>query len=209
MCSTNHTFLEWSVSSLRQPETRAISYFDQNLIVPPILMDSTNFTFSRVSSPGALPLVSTMTVMNVTSNLEETVITCTGLNSSSVSSVVLMTTIHVYDMHIGMLLTKISNYIFLSKYYVTANTDFPNTPEIIRPDMVSFGNSNFTVTLEWSQFSGETYTVATVPDPVNMSFITSTSVQLVLFYNTQYNVTVTATLCGDSNATTISYYYGT
>jgi hypothetical protein len=29
------------------------------------------------------------------------VITCTGLNSSSVSSVVLMTTVHVYDMDVG------------------------------------------------------------------------------------------------------------
>ena len=78
--------------------------------------------------------------------------------------------------------------------------------------MVNFGNNSVTVTLEWSQFSGETYTVATVPDPVSVSFTGSTSVQLVLLYNTEYNVTVTATLCGYSNSTnssTLSYYYGT
>ena len=78
--------------------------------------------------------------------------------------------------------------------------------------MVNFGNNNVTVTLEWSQFSGETYTVAAIPEAVNVSFTGSTSVQLVLLYDTEYNVTVTATLCGDSNATnssTISYYYGT
>jgi hypothetical protein len=46
-------------------------------------------------------LVSTMTIMNVTSSLEGTVITCTGLNSLSVSSVVLMTTLHIYDMDVG------------------------------------------------------------------------------------------------------------
>jgi hypothetical protein len=46
-------------------------------------------------------LVSTMTIMNVTSNLEGTVITCTGLNSSSVSSVEMMTTLHIYDMDVG------------------------------------------------------------------------------------------------------------
>ena len=71
---------------------------------------------------------------------------------------------------------------------------------------------NFTVTLEWSQFSGESYTVATVPEPEHMSFIMSTSrVQLVMLYSTQYNVMVTATLCGHSNATSnlIIYYYGT
>ena len=95
-CSTNYTFLEWNISSFRQTETRSISYFDQNLVVQSIMMDSAKLTFSRVSSPGALPLVSTMMIMNITSNLEGTIITCTGLNSSLVYSVVLMTTIHVY-----------------------------------------------------------------------------------------------------------------
>ena len=76
--------------------------------------------------------------------------------------------------------------------------------------MIHLGMDNFTVTLEWSQFSGETYTVATVPEPDDMNFIMSTSVQLVMLYNTEYNITITATLCGHStNATTISYYYGT
>ena len=101
ICSTNHTFLKWSISTIRQHETRSIPYLDQNVFVPPLMMDSSNFTFSRESSPGALPLVSIMTIMNVNSNLEGTMISCTGLNSSSVTSVVLMTTIHVYDMDIG------------------------------------------------------------------------------------------------------------
>ena len=48
-----------------------------------------------------LPLVSTMTIENINSNLEGTVITCTGLNSSSVSSVALMTTVHFFDVSIG------------------------------------------------------------------------------------------------------------
>ena len=99
-CSTNHTFLEWSISTLKH-ETRSISYLDQNVFVQPIMVDSANFTFSRISSPGTLPLVSTMTIMNITSNLEGVTISCIGLNSSSLSSVVLMTTIHVYDRDVG------------------------------------------------------------------------------------------------------------
>ena len=95
----------------------------------------------------------------------------------------------------------------------TANTDISNVPKItLTPDATHLGTDNVTVTLEWPQFSGETYTVATVPEPVNVSFTGSTSVQLVLLYNTEYNVTVTATLCGNSNAahtSMISYYYGT
>ena len=75
--------------------------------------------------------------------------------------------------------------------------------------MTNFGNDSVAVTLEWSQFSGETYSIVTVPQPVNMSSIMSTSVQLVLLYNTEYNVTVTATLCGYSNASNfITIYYG-
>ena len=75
--------------------------------------------------------------------------------------------------------------------------------------MTNFGNDSVTVTLEWPQFSGETYSIVAVPQPVNMSSIMSTSVQLVLLYNTEYNVTVTANLCGYSNATNIAtIYYG-
>jgi hypothetical protein len=64
-------------------------------------MNSANFVFSRVSSQRALPLMSNMTIMNGNRNLEGTVITCTGLNSSSVSNVVMMTTLHVYGMDVG------------------------------------------------------------------------------------------------------------
>ena len=100
----------------------------------------------------------------------------------------------------------------MTKYYslFIVNTDTPNAPEItLRPDVAHLGTDNFIVTLEWSQFSGETYTVATVPEPVYISFIMSTSIQLVLHYNTQYNVTVIATLCGHRNATAnLMIYYG-
>jgi hypothetical protein len=54
-----------------------------------------------------LPLVSTMTIDNVNDYLEGTVITCTGLNSSSVSNVVLMTTLHVIEINTGMITIKL------------------------------------------------------------------------------------------------------
>ena len=90
------------------------------------------------------------------------------------------------------------------------NTDIPNAHEItLTPaDDSHLGTDNFTVVLEWSQFSGETYTVTTIPEPEHMSFIMSARVQLVMLYNIQYNVMVTATLCGH-NATSMIYYYGT
>ena len=95
-----------------------------------------------------------------------------------------------------------------------SNTDLPNVPQIISPDnMIHFGNNNFIVTLEWSECSGESYSVATVPEPAAMhmmSSLMSNRVQLVLLYDTEYTVIVTAMLCGNSNATnstTLSYYY--
>jgi hypothetical protein len=74
--------------------------------------------------------------------------------------------------------------------------------------MTHFGTDSFTVTLEWFQFSGETYSVAIVPESVHLISTMSTSVQLVMLYNTQYNVTVIATLCGHRNATNLVIYYG-
>ena len=76
----------------------------------------------------------------------------------------------------------------------------------IRSNQTHFENGNFTVTLEWPQFSGETYSVAAVPEAVHM--MVTGNAQLVMLYNTEYNVTVTATLCGHrsaSNFTTIHY----
>jgi hypothetical protein len=113
MCSTNHIFLEWNVSTISKHETRSVSNLDQNPTPSPILMNSANFTLSRVSSQGALPLVSNMTIMNININLEGTVISCAGLNSTSESTAVLMTTIHVYDMDVGRSLIQV-----LLKYIV-------------------------------------------------------------------------------------------
>ena len=73
--------------------------------------------------------------------------------------------------------------------------------------MINFGSSNFTVTIVWSQFGDETYTVTTVPEPVHTKFIMSTSIELVMLYNIQYNVTVTATLCGRRNTTNFTKHY--
>ena len=93
------------------------------------------------------------------------------------------------------------------KSMFAVNIDFPNTPGVvIRPDMIFFGNDSFTLTLEWPQFSGETYSGATIPEAVHTRFTTSTSVQLVMLYNvnTQYNMTVIATPCGNRSTANIN-----
>ena len=57
-------------------------------------------------------------------------------------------------------------------------------------------------------YSHETYSIAIVPEPLHTGIITNTSVQLGMLYNTQYNVKVTATLCGHTNATNFTIHYG-
>ena len=69
----------------------------------------------------------------------------------------------------------------ISKKMFAVNTDFPNTTGVvIRPDMIFFGNDSFTLTLEWPQ--------------------------LVMLYNvnTQYNMTVIATPCGNRSTANIN-----
>ena len=94
-------------------------------------------------------------------------------------------------------------------YKNAMNTDVPNTPDVaVRTDMIHFENDSFMVTLEWPQFSGETYSVVTIPEAMHTSFTANTSVQLVMLYNTQYEVNVTATLCGQRNAIKAMIHYG-
>ena len=101
LCSVSYTFIQWGILTMNQTlrQTTIVPYLGQNLISILTLTNSTTFIFSRNSSPGTLPLVSTMTIKNVTSSLEGTVISFTGINSSSIPSVVLMTTIHVFDIN--------------------------------------------------------------------------------------------------------------
>ena len=104
VCSTNHIFLEWSVRTTSQPmmhETRTVSSSDRSPFILPIRVNAANITFSRDSAHMTLPLVSIMTIENVNSYLEGAMINCTGLNSSSVSNVALMTTVCVFDINRG------------------------------------------------------------------------------------------------------------
>ena len=107
VCNASYMFLEWSVITTSQPslnQTRTISYsaITSAVMVLPIRVNTTNITFSRHSPRMALPLVSTMTIVNVSSHLNGSVISCTGINSSSVFSVVLMKTIHIFDVNRGI-----------------------------------------------------------------------------------------------------------
>ena len=75
-----------------------------------------------------------------------------------------------------------------------------------------FGTINVIVVLEWIG-SGNvvSYNISFTPEnPPETLFHGNTQLELVLLYNTLYNLMVTSTLCGENNATsTTELHYGT
>lgn len=70
-----------------------------------------------------------------------------------------------------------------------------------------FRANNISVTFEWAELEeGFSYGVIVTPVAVSVSAVAyspeSASVELTLLYNVQYDVNITASLCGRSNITT-------
>ena len=70
-------------------------------------------------------------------------------------------------------------------------------PESVTTHVICYEADNILVTLEWAPVDGVSYNVTIVP-PVTIAFNASTIIQLTLHYNTQYNVSILAALCGQS-----------
>ena len=93
---------------------------------------------------------------------------------------------------------------------------FPDPPFVGAPRALEFRTNSIVVLIEWIQSRHHrydtTYSVNAIPWDLVHNIITltsSTSAQLQLSYNTNYNVSIIATLCGQRNATTIvSLYFG-
>ena len=71
-------------------------------------------------------------------------------------------------------------------------------------DVLHFGIDKVTTILEWVQESGAFYNISIVPQVMTLRIIRSTSVQLTVSYNIQYNVSIVAfdSLCGQNSAIT-------
>lgn len=73
-----------------------------------------------------------------------------------------------------------------------------------------FEREHINVLLEWNKINGGVlFNVSTIPQVIG-SFVpgSSTSHQLNVSYNTQYNVSIVATLCGQNYMATIELNYG-
>ena len=63
------------------------------------------------------------------------------------------------------------------------------------------------VALEWTHTNGVSYAISVDPE-VNVSYSWRKSAQLVVPYNTKYNISVVASLCGNTRAVFIMINYG-
>ena len=80
-------------------------------------------------------------------------------------------------------------------------TEYPNSPQVQRTVETSNKN-NATVTLEWMQEAGVSYNVTVNPNPLEIKLNGTTS-WVTILYNTSYDTTVVATLCGNNMNRTV------
>ena len=66
---------------------------------------------------------------------------------------------------------------------------------------------HLSVLIKWMAEKGVTYNVSTEPETIAEN-VTTSSVQITVSYNTSYNVSVEANLCGQMNVSTVEIYYG-
>ena len=71
-----------------------------------------------------------------------------------------------------------------------------------------FEDDGITVLLEWMAENGVAYNASSFPQ-VPIAKFSDTSIELGVFYNINYAVTVLATLCGQNTVnTTLTIYFG-
>ena len=88
---------------------------------------------------------------------------------------------------------------------------YPNSPLIITEE--EFGMDGVAIGLHWTQESHgnllASYNISTVPTiGAEVTMISNTKANLTVPYNTPYNVSVVADLCGSQAITKIEIHYG-
>ena len=71
--------------------------------------------------------------------------------------------------------------------------------------VIHYETDNVLIMLDWTPQEGVFYNVISIPPVAIIVFITRTSVQLALQYNTQYNVSILATSCEQSFTTIVDH----
>ena len=86
--------------------------------------------------------------------------------------------------------------------YMYIGTTPPSTVEYLL--LEEFGSDNVTVALELTAERG----VISIEPQVTIFYLGPTSIQLIISYNTLYNVSAVATQCGQNSSHFIELHYG-
>ena len=95
-CNSTGSFLRWiftigNEQGVPQEYRRNINSQDGSQQMSMIEVNSTTFTFMRISDQGVLPLISTLVINSVSSTLNGTVVHCVDVGTSTTAS----TTVHL------------------------------------------------------------------------------------------------------------------
>ena len=98
ICNSTGSFLRWILTvgndqGVPQEYRRNINSQDGSQQMSMIEVNSTTFTFMRISDQGMLPLISTLVINSVSNDLNGTVIHCVDVGTSMTVS----TTLHLID----------------------------------------------------------------------------------------------------------------
>ena len=86
-----------------------------------------------------------------------------------------------------------------------SGTGSPTSP-VVQVRSEQFGLDNITVILEWhNEGGGVSYSASVTTESLAVEMLTGhASIELVLLYNTQYNLSIVASLCGVNSTTSIT-----
>ena len=173
ICSTSGELLEWSFYLTEENETNAPKYvrvFELNTnITITFSVNSTEFTLSTKSSgTETLPLMSTLLIKTISSNLNGTEVTCTDLyaRESTATSIKVMSIPNLMDDPLEVNISSLSE---------------------------TFSSTNVTAVLHWTQSSTinsyHNFEVTVVPQAKRKQ-LGNTTFELILDYNTPFNVSI-------------------
>ena len=197
-CSTSADILRWNITvPLLQNQNqrmfeRRLSRIGTVRMVAPIVTAIATINVSRsLNNDSYLPLISTISTDNITADLNGTMLICSGLSRQGEL---------LANESVGIILVGNKNGNIINTFIHFMN-DTINTPNVNASKR--FGTNSITVTLEWTHIHGESYSVSVDP-VVNVNYMERNSqAKLVVMYDTKYNISVVASLCGANRTTFI------
>ena len=219
ICTTSDHFLTWKLtkSGSTYPITRTLSSTIRN--PERVVVNSTVFTFSRMSELGRTDLVMKLVISTVSQSLNGTKIVCTEIGASAMMA---NTTVYIIRNKHGGSTRATILYVYTITHNITAwYVRHPfhsiiiilNLQRYVVITAENFGEDEVTVSLEWTSTqeiiedsfeSFTSYNISAKPsESVKVVMVDAMRANLIVPYNVLYNVSVTADFCDLFNASTV------